>query len=191
VGGICLPLASEEVSGDLWSMKSAGAESAILIADGLGHGSLANEASSEAVRVFDESRNHGLDRLFQSLQLALKKTRGAAVSALVYAKQARMIRFMGIGNVAGAVVGPGRASHMVCLSGIVGHDVRKLQEFTYAFPPGSLLVLHSDGLATKWDVESYPGLFNKHPSLIAAVLYHDFRRVRDDGTVGVAKETAA
>ena len=36
--------------------------------------------------------------------------------------------------------------------------VRKIQEFVYPWPPGALLVMHSDGLATHWKLEPYPGL---------------------------------
>jgi hypothetical protein len=48
--------------------------------------------------------------------------------------------------------------------------------------------MHSDGLGTQWRLERYPGLIQKHPSLIAGVLYRDFNRERDDVTVLVAKE---
>jgi hypothetical protein len=50
-----------------------------------------------------------------------------------------------------------------------------------------LLILHSDGLATRWDLSKYPGLTHRHPTLIAAALYRDFARGRDDVTVFVAR----
>jgi hypothetical protein len=48
--------------------------------------------------------------------------------------------------------------------------------------------MHSDGLATQWNLDQYPGLADRHPSLIAGVLYRDFARGRDDVTVVVAKK---
>jgi hypothetical protein len=53
---------------------------------------------------------------------------------------------------------------------------------------GFLLVMHSDGLATHWNLDQYPGLVGRRPSLIAGVLYRDFARGRDDVTVVVAKK---
>jgi hypothetical protein len=50
-----------------------------------------------------------------------------------------------------------------------------------------LLILHSDGLATRWDLSRYPGLALRHPTLVAATLYRDFTRGRDDVTVFVAR----
>jgi hypothetical protein len=66
--------------------------------------------------------------------------------------------------------------------------MRKVQEFTYPWLPGALLVLHSDGLASQWRLS--PGLAAKDPSLIAGVLYRDFQRGRDDVTVVAARRRA-
>jgi hypothetical protein len=69
--------------------------------------------------------------------------------------------------------------------------VRRIDEFAYPWPKDGVLILHTDGLATHWDVERYPGLLARTPSLIAAVLYRDFSRARDDVTVLVASEARA
>jgi hypothetical protein len=50
--------------------------------------------------------------------------------------------------------------------------------------------MHSDGLSSRWTLESYPGLKQRDSTLIAAVLYRDFGRSRDDATVLVVKEAA-
>ena len=75
---------------------------------------------------------------------------------------------------------------MVSHNGTVGHTIRKVQEFIYPWPPGSLLVMHSDGLATQWQLGRYAGLASSHPGLVAGVLYRDFRREprRRDGRGG-------
>ena len=45
------------------------------------------------------------------------------------------------------------------------------------------MILHSDGLTARWDLGAYPGLIGAHPSLIAGILYRDYRRGRDDASV--------
>jgi hypothetical protein len=47
--------------------------------------------------------------------------------------------------------------------------------------------MHSDGLATRWPIERYPGLPSRHPALVAGVLYRDWSRGHDDVTVVVAR----
>jgi len=77
---------------------------------------------------------------------------------------------------------------MVSMHGTVGHDLRKIQQFEYPWPAGGLLVMNSDGLASSWSFDRYPGLDRRAPSLIAAILYRDFQRGRDDTTVVVMRD---
>jgi hypothetical protein len=77
---------------------------------------------------------------------------------------------------------------MVSVHGTLGHDLRKVQEFEYRCPAGALLVMHSDGLTSSLSVERYRGLESRNPTLIAAILYRDFQRGRDDATVVVARD---
>ena len=41
---------------------------------------------------------------------------------------------------------------MVSMSGIIGHEVRTFREFDYPWEASSLMVLHSDGVGTRWDL---------------------------------------
>jgi len=91
--------------------------------------------------------------------------------------------FCGIGNIAGSIRSPGSTRSMVSHNGTLGHQVRKIQEFQYPFPKGSLLIMHSDGIATHWDLAAYPGIESRHPALVSAALYRDHNRGRDDITV--------
>jgi hypothetical protein len=77
--------------------------------------------------------------------------------------------------------------HLISFNGIVGHHMRRIQAFTYPWSAGALLILASDGLLTRWNLDAYPGLKAHYPSLIAGLLVGDFARGRDDVTVTVAK----
>ncbi len=72
---------------------------------------------------------------------------------------------------------------MPSLPGIVGGQYRKAQVFDYADVTGNLLILYSDGLQSRWNLQEYPGLVHRHPAVIATVLHRDFCRGRDDVTV--------
>jgi len=82
-------------------------------------------------------------------------------------------------------------SGIVSQHGTAGANKVRLQEFSYPFAADALLVLHSDGLKTAWDLAHYPGLTNHQPCLIAAVLYRDFVRGRDDTTAVVLRNRQA
>jgi hypothetical protein len=105
----------------------------------------------------------------------------------------REVRYCGVGNIAGTVLDPGqnRGMSMVSHNGTVGHTLRKVQEFTYPWTESSLLIMHSDGLASHWHLDRDSGLGAADPRLTAGVLYRDSRRGRDDVTVLAAREGSA
>jgi hypothetical protein len=98
-----------------------------------------------------------------------------------------VLRYAGIGNIAGSILTNGLGKGMFSHNGTLGAQMRKPQEFEYAWPAGSLLVMHSDGIQSRWSLSDYPGLAQRDPALIAALLARDFRRGHDDVTVLVAR----
>ena len=51
--------------------------------------------------------------------------------------------------------------------------------------PRGMLVMHSDGISSRWRLDTYPGLAQRHPAIVAGVLWRDFGRGRDDATIVV------
>jgi anti-sigma regulatory factor (Ser/Thr protein kinase) len=188
VGAVCLPLASEAACGDAWMMEETCARSRIVVADGLGHGVLAADASQAALRAFAQHPELGPGPLLEQAHRALQGTRGAAMAVAAVERGERRLRFAGVGNIAGRLITAAGSSGLVSHNGTVGHALHRVQEFDYPWPDGALLVLHSDGLESRWRLDGYPGLASRDPSLIAGALYRDFRRERDDVTVLVARE---
>lgn len=188
VGAAQAPMPGENVSGDAYAVHHAPGRWIGMIADGLGHGPIAAEAAQQAVRVFREHALAGSAELMQRMHLALRGTRGAAVAVAEINVNAGGLRFTAVGNIAGSIVHDGTSRGTISHNGIVGHEMRKVQEFSYPFPSGALLVMHSDGLASHWRLDQYAGLAQRHPGLIAGVLYRDHKRPRDDVTVLAARE---
>jgi hypothetical protein len=157
-----------------------------MVVDGLGHGPDAAEAAVEAVRIFNRFNGHQVTTLLDYIHGGLRSTRGAAISIARYDAAARKIVYAGIGNIAGILAANGMVRRMVSMAGTAGFNARKIQSFDYPFDSG-LVILHSDGLQSQWTLDRYPNLASFHPTLIAAILYRDFNRGRDDATVLVCK----
>ena len=187
-GVVCLPKPGEEVCGDAWAVDQRPNRCLTLVADGLGHGPSAAVAAREAVHLFRKHVVQTPAAIMTAAHAALRATRGAALAISEIDQTKQQVRFCGVGNIAGHVLtatgNRGLASH----NGVVGHEIRKIQEFTYPWTDEALLVLHSDGLASRWSLDAYPGLVGRHVSVIAGVLYRDFSRGRDDVTVMVVRE---
>jgi anti-sigma regulatory factor (Ser/Thr protein kinase) len=188
IGAITKPKKGEEVCGDHWSVAEQQGQWQFLVADGLGHGPLASEAAMQAERLFTTTRSRMLPDLLTAIHDALRSTRGAAVAIADVDLGRQVVRFAGVGNIAGAVVSTAGTKNMVSLNGTAGVQMRKITEFSYPWSGDGLLVLHSDGLVSHWSMAQYPRLYERHPTLIAAVLYRDHDRGRDDVTVVVAKQ---
>jgi len=190
-GVVCLPIAGEDACGDAWSVKRTSTGLCVMVVDGLGHGPLAATASHAAVTAFEASEGAPSADMMHRLHTALRPTRGAAASVASLPANGDPIAFVGVGNVAGAVVTATETKRMVSHNGTLGHALKTVKPFTYPTEGETLVVLASDGLGTAWSLDAYPGLRLRHPSLIAGVLYRDFSRRRDDVTVLVARRLAA
>ena len=185
-GAVSVAMPGEAVCGDSWAVSKNGNNFTMFVADGLGHGQNAAEASVEAVRLFHRFNGHQVPTLLDYVHGGLRSTRGAAVSIARFDSDSGRVIFGGIGNVAGIVAANGDLKRMVSMPGTAGYSARKIQSFEYPFA-GGLVILHSDGLSSSWSLGRYPNLHAAHPTLIAAVLYRDFSRRRDDATVLVGK----
>jgi anti-sigma regulatory factor (Ser/Thr protein kinase) len=189
VGVVSLAMRGEPVCGDGWGTRAKGGRSFFMVVDGLGHGILAAEAAREAERVFADSDSMSAGSILLDCHHALKKTRGAAAAIAEISREKGTLTYAGIGNISATVIDSHSRRGIASHNGTLGQQMHKLQEFTVPWNNDSILIMHSDGLGTKWDLSQYPGLTCKHPTIIAATLYRDFLRDRDDVTVMAAKNT--
>ncbi len=188
VSVVSVPLPGEDVCGDAWGVERRGDRDLLLVADGLGHGPLASAAALAAVQILHQNPHLTPANILREAHRALRGTRGAAVSIAEIDRARQVVLFAGVGNVAGAVVSETGSRSMVSHNGTLGYEAHSFQEFSYPFPHGANLIMHSDGLGSRWKLDAYAGLPGRDPALIAGVLYRDFRRGRDDVTVLVARE---
>jgi anti-sigma regulatory factor (Ser/Thr protein kinase) len=192
VGALSLPLAGEDETGDGWAVAIDADGANLVGVDGLGHGPIAAEAALAAIRSLEQSPSAEPARVIENADRVMRATRGAAMAAARIDFDRDEVRFAGIGNIGACVYDDaGVRRQLVSHNGIVGNNMRKVQEFTVPCAPGALCILHSDGLSTQWSLESYPGLQGRHPALIASVLLRDFARVRDDAMVLVVRRPGA
>jgi anti-sigma regulatory factor (Ser/Thr protein kinase) len=186
-GAICIALAGEIECGDTWRIADRGAVLSVMVADGLGHGPLAATASRAAAQAFADRPFDEPSSVMQSLHRGLAATRGAvAACARLHTAESR-VDYAGVGNIHGAIVGWERSRGMVSHNGTLGIQVPRPKQFAYDWPPGELVVMHSDGLSARWNLAEHLGLYTHHPAIVAAVLYRDLGRKRDDATVVVVR----
>ena len=186
-GVVALPAPGETVCGDSWGVAFEDQRASLIVADGLGHGPLAAEASLAAVDLFAKQPFEEMKSALEESHVVLRMTRGAAVTRAQLDAEAETLQVAGAGNVAIRVVSGVFNRSVLAQNGTVGVQMRRVEETKTAWPAHALVVCHSDGLQSRWPPEAIAGLLGRDPTLAAAVLVRDFGRGRDDVTVLVVR----
>ncbi|AEF21608.1 ATP-binding protein [Pseudomonas fulva] len=176
-------LHGDPACGDGWHLVLGENAVSALVVDGLGHGEEAQQAAEVCTQTFAQGPFNDPLLLIDDLHRAMHGTRGGAVAIAQARLDSGQLRFVGIGNITANLISAGKSRGMASHPGIVGGQFRKAQPFDFEQVTGQLLILHSDGLQSRWNLNDYPGLAYRHPAVIAAVLHRDFCRGRDDVTV--------
>ena len=173
----------ESICGDGWATANGRRGASLLLVDGSGHGLHAAHAAETAARAFADNIDKECVPLVEAIHRALAPTRGAALAVARIDRDAQVVRFVGVGNIGAVLAAGGEARRMASYNGTAGHVAPRVREFTYPFTGRPLVILHSDGLSARWEIDAYPGLAASHPSLVAGMLFRHHRRGRDDATV--------
>jgi anti-sigma regulatory factor (Ser/Thr protein kinase) len=191
IGAIRLPAPHESVCGDAWASAThgpQGTQTTFLVADGLGHGPEAAKASQAAIDAFAAAPDADLRDTVQRVHRELQTTRGAAMCALRIDTESATVTYTGAGNIVGRVVSGVFDKSVVTQHGTAGMQIRKPEITSLELPPHALVVLHSDGIETRWSLERIRPLLQRDPTLVAAVLLRDHTRHRDDATIVVIRQ---
>ncbi|HEX3758255.1 MAG TPA: SpoIIE family protein phosphatase [Kofleriaceae bacterium] len=188
IGGVCVPYPGLTVCGDAWDSHVDGERATILACDGLGHGDGAATAAAAVIAAFRGAPDAPLAAILERADRAARSTRGAAATVARVDLARREVAVAGVGNVAAWLVGDA-VRQLVTQHGTLGQATpREIREERYRLEPGGLVVLASDGIRSRWNLDGYPGLAGRDPLTIATVLWRDLARGRDDASLVVVRE---
>ena len=187
IGSFCKSMIGELVCGDSASTHEDDTRGLCLIIDGLGHGAFAQQAAITGTRLFEQYHEHEPIETMNFIHKGMAATRGGCGSLAAMSWNSHTLKYCGIGNIAVVLASPGVRRSLVSMNGTLGQNPLKMKEFNYPWAENDLLVMHSDGMTANWNFDTYPGLMERRPALIAGVLYRDFCRRRDDFSIIVAR----
>jgi phosphoserine phosphatase RsbX len=141
----------ETTSGDLAVVTPL--PEGVLVAgiDGLGHGDEAARAARKAAEVLRERPSRDLVGLVERCHVALKGTRGAAISLAFLSPSDRGVTWLGVGNVEGRVLSGDPSAirpkgSLPLGNGVPGHELPPVRAATLELRTGDILVLATDGV---------------------------------------------
>lgn len=182
----------EVVSGDLALLVPVRGSILVAAIDGAGHGPQAAGAAHRAAAVLQRAAQSGhsdVRVLMRETHLALRETRGAAISLASLSCTSSTMTWLGVGNVEGRVLSPDHAGFrrhesLRMLGGVAGHDLPTLTSATLEIHRGDLIAFASDGVARRFADRLDPA---GSPAAIAARILADHWDGEDDALVIVLR----
>ena len=183
---VCYP--GEAVCGDGFSIKKIENGVLFFMGDGLGHGINAHEAVQEAISAFRECKYSSPVEVVRYIHENVKKTRGLVATVAYLDFNAQKWLICGVGNISTLLYTGLSPKNYTPYNGIVGLNIpRTLNNSILDFEKYQTLIMHSDGLKTRWNLAELQGILKHEPNIIASALYKDNARYNDDMTVFAAK----
>ncbi|MCE6991249.1 ATP-binding SpoIIE family protein phosphatase [Dyadobacter sp. CY323] len=185
---IILPKPGESLCGDAYVWKANPYFLKVMLADGLGHGPLANLAAQRACEAFRKSVFNNPSDILNDIHRHVKGTRGLVATVAVFDLINKVWTICGVGNISSRLSNALTSKTHMPFNGILGVNISgRLQSQKIENDTGSYLILCSDGISTRWETSRHTAVFKYDLSILAAVIYKDFARHSDDMSVVVVK----
>lgn len=187
-GAVARPKYGQTVSGDLFVVEPFepyGLQVAVI--DGLGGGTEAAIASTAAGEVVRANPAAEPAMLIKQAHTALHGTRGAVMALMTFNLHARSMSYIGVGNI-GAQVYSALPIKPISKNGIIGYRLPNLLKLAYSYNFGDTFVLYSDGISSRFNLDSQISATMEPQSLADLILQHHGKD-SDDATVVVVRIT--
>jgi anti-sigma regulatory factor (Ser/Thr protein kinase) len=153
--------------------------------DGLGHGQFAHEAVENLAGCLVRGDNAGAVLMQADRQLA--STRGAVAISCAVDIANKSVELMGVGDMGAHFYTAEKLQNLTFAPGVLGKEHKTPQSNKLTFEKRCTIVTASDGIRRSWKFESFLGLFNQHPQVIAYLLGNIMGRASDDQSLCVVK----
>ena len=160
VASFARPCLGERVSGDTFVIEHLDEILFLAIVDALGHGPQANAVASRAERFLRNGWSCDVLDTMHRLHSELRGTIGAGAGLCVVDRVTREVRYAGVGNT---------------VLRTFGSQATRLNE-------SSIILMYTDGVSDRFDVEQYPQIIYHSASAIAHKIVASFGKPYDDAT---------
>lgn len=178
------PHPNEDINGDGWRVDWNGPSCRVTVIDGLGHGPEAAHATDRARDTLNANPSLSPAAAIHHCHDALVGTRGAAMAVATVCSPAGTMTHSAIGNVEAQCWNGQRVKRFIAHRGIVGRALSRAREETIELnAPDWLLLIYSDGIRERFDLESLPAFIQRDAQALADHILRDWSRATDDATV--------
>ena len=171
----------ESVNGDTAFVDVEQEQMFLGIVDGAGHGPEAHSIAQACRAFLEENKSTELPALMQALHEKLRGTRGGVALIGKLDFEQLQLRYVGVGNIAlrkfGVVM-----KREITQEGVIGYQIRTPQEKMLQLSPGDVVVMHTDGITSQFDIGDYPQILKDDAKTIGNKVIEKFCKNNDDAT---------
>jgi anti-sigma regulatory factor (Ser/Thr protein kinase) len=190
-GAATRPYPTMPVNGDAFVIKRWSASALVAVIDGLGHGQYAHRAAQAARQYVETHFDQPLDAIFRGVGRTCRATRGV-VMALVrfdFGGDDIQFSFASVGNIEARLFGGPNRPQFIVPRGIVGGNAPHPRVTDHRWNLGSTMVLHSDGMTSRWGLADFPDVTRESATTMAQRLLRALAKDNDDATIMVVRDT--
>lgn len=185
-----MPSTDDAPSGDLGLVRQIDSRQLLALVDGLGHGRNAHEIASQACAEIERrDPEEPLDRMMEALMRRFRGGRGFVAVLCRIDPASDALEFCGIGNVNGRLFN-GTERTLLSGPGIVGQQSARPVARRLDFPPGAVLLLHTDGISSHLKPSELAESFDGTAQEAADRMIEQHARPSDDAGVVIARRVA-
>ncbi len=175
-------------NGDAFVVKQWAEIALVGVIDGLGHGQFAHRAAQAARQYVESHFDLPLDQIFRGVGRACRATRGVVMALARFDWGQGRLAFASVGNIEVRVFPGSELFSFSIRRGVIGLNAPNAMVTEHPWPPGHVLVLHSDGLRTHWNWKDFPGLSEQPAQALAQEFLRLLAKEEDDATVIVVRK---
>lgn len=177
----------KEVNGDAFVIEPWNKSVLVGVIDGVGHGPLAHQAAQAARKYVEDHANQPLKAIFRGVGRVCHATQGVVMALAAFDWAQARLTFASVGNVEARLFGAAERVNFIVRRGVLGLNAPDPVVTEHPWQAANLLVLHSDGLHSRWRWEDFSDLQKAPASVLAQQMLGRLARDNDDATVVVVK----
>ncbi|MFB0610695.1 SpoIIE family protein phosphatase [Aurantiacibacter poecillastricola] len=188
--GFRMAYPGERRCGDGIAVRSGDGVCLYLVCDGLGHGPKAAQAADKAKQTFLAAEGSDPSHLLDEVADGLVGTRGAVAAIVALNHTEKRLDYAAVGNISTLLWQDRKLQRLSVRDGLLGARKATPHRETVALSEDAVVLMHSDGLATMHGLNEKVALMNRSAPVIAARLFGEAERKRDDASIIVARLNA-
>lgn len=187
VGAATRPMPGYDQNGDAFLIERGTGQTLVGVIDGLGHGEAAHRASRKAKEYVRSHTAESLEDIFAGVEQACRDTRGVVMLLARFEWEAGTVTLGSVGNITLRLCHTSESRHLVAKRGVLGSNASAPLIREWDWDPAAVMVLHSDGLTSRWDCDEFALLDEESATDVARELLRSLSKADDDATALVVK----